>query len=73
LPLRIDDIKKDLQPETFKELFRKFKHFSEKEAEAVEKEIYRTVKKYIAKYYRKFPSPTAKQMDEFLRSGVING
>ncbi|WP_257201440.1 site-specific integrase [Bacillus cereus] len=73
LPLRIDDIKKDLQPETFKELFRKFKHLSEKEAEAVEKEVYQTVKKYIAKYYRKFPSPTAKQMDEFLRSGVING
>ncbi|WP_257208799.1 site-specific integrase [Bacillus toyonensis] len=73
LPLRIDDIKKDLQPETFKELFRKFKHLSEKEAEAVEKEVYQTVKKYIAKYYRKFPSPTAKQMDDFLRSGIING
>ncbi|MGF2712309.1 site-specific integrase [Bacillus cereus] len=73
LPIRIDDIKKDLQTETFKELFRKFKHLSEKEAESVEKEVYQTVKKYIAKYYRKFPSPTAKQMDEFLRSGVING
>ncbi|AUB64576.1 site-specific integrase [Bacillus cereus] len=73
LPVRIDDIKKDLQTETFKELFRKFKHLSEKEAEAVEKEVYQTAKKYIAKYYRKLSSPTAKQMDEFLRSGVING
>ncbi|MEC2554972.1 site-specific integrase, partial [Bacillus tropicus] len=73
LPVRIDDIKKDLQTETFKELFRKFKHLSEKEAEAVEKEVYQTAKKYIEKYYRKLSSPTAKQMDEFLRSGVING
>ncbi|MFD4930750.1 hypothetical protein ACFWMS_17805 [Peribacillus butanolivorans] len=73
LPVRIDDIKKDLKSETFKELFRKFKHLSEKEAEDVEKEINQTAKKYINKYYRKLPSPTAKQMDEFVNSGVING
>lgn len=73
LPVRIDDIKKDLKSETFKELFRKFKHLSEKEAEAVEKEINQTANKYIKKYYKKFPSPTAKQMDEFVMSGVING
>ncbi|WP_458352345.1 site-specific integrase [Peribacillus frigoritolerans] len=73
LPVRIDDIKNDLNRETFKELFRKFKHLSEKEAEAVEKEVKETAKKYIKKYYRKVPSPTAKQMDEFVKSGVING
>ncbi|MGG4198709.1 site-specific integrase [Peribacillus frigoritolerans] len=73
LPVRIDDIKNDLKLETFKELFRKFKHLSEKEAESVQKEVYQTAKKYINKYYRKLPSPTAKQMDEFVNSGVING
>lgn len=73
LPVRIDDIKKDLKSETFKELFRKFKHLSDKEAEAVEKEINQTANKYIKKHYKKFPSPTAKQMDEFVKSGVING
>ncbi|WP_318566517.1 site-specific integrase [Peribacillus simplex] len=73
LPVRIDDIKNDLNRETFKELFRKFKDLSEKEAEAVEKEVKQTAKKYINKYYRKVPSPTAKQMDEFVKSGVING
>ncbi|MFE3974569.1 MULTISPECIES: site-specific integrase [unclassified Peribacillus] len=73
LPVRIDDIKKDLNPETFNELFRKFKHLSEKEAKAVEEEVYKTAEKYIKKHYRKLPSPTAKQMDEFVKSGVING
>lgn len=73
LPVRIDDIKKDLKSETFKELFRKFKHLSDKEAEAVEKEINQTANKYIKKHYKRFPSPTAKQMDEFVKSGVING
>ncbi|MEB2494316.1 site-specific integrase [Peribacillus frigoritolerans] len=73
LPVRIDDIKNDLKSETFNELFRKFKHLSEKEAEAVEKEIYQTANKYIKKHYKKFPSPTAKQMEEFVKSGVING
>ncbi|MFF2498532.1 hypothetical protein [Peribacillus sp. NPDC058075] len=73
LPVRIDDIKKDLKPETFNELFRKFKHLSEKEAKAVEKEVYKPAQKYIKKHYRKLPSPTAKQMDEFVKSGVISG
>ncbi|MBT2730355.1 hypothetical protein J7E63_26320 [Bacillus sp. ISL-75] len=71
LPAKIDDIETDLK-EAFIELFVKF-NLDVNDAKKVEKEVHSIAKKYIQKYYKKFPSPTVEQMDMFMRSGVING
>ena len=72
LPLRIDDIKKTYNQRRLRSYFESLSIFQKRKLKLLKRGI-SNCEKYIAKYYRKFPSPTAKQMDDFLRSGIING